>query len=88
VTGSNGIARTRAETGHQRPLATVFGQVTVTRIAHRAAGAANVHPADAALNLPEEKHSHGLRKHAPFGSVKAGLAGTGEKLTLSTPLIR
>jgi hypothetical protein len=31
VTGSDGITRTRAETGHTRPLTTVFGQVTVTR---------------------------------------------------------
>ena len=52
VTGADGIARTRAEKGHGRPLATVFGQVTVTRIAYRAPGAPNVHPLDAALNLP------------------------------------
>jgi hypothetical protein len=71
VTGADGVARTRAETGHTRPLATVFGQVTVTRIAYRAAGAANVYPADAALSLPEEKHSHGLRRHAV---VAAGFA--------------
>jgi hypothetical protein len=36
VTGADGVARTRAETGHTRPLATVFGQVTLTRIAYRA----------------------------------------------------
>jgi phage terminase small subunit len=36
VTGADGVARIRAETGHTRPLATVFGQVTVTRIAYRA----------------------------------------------------
>jgi hypothetical protein len=68
----DGIARTRAESGHQRQLATVFGRVTVTRIAYRAPGAANVHLVDAELNLPEEKHSHGLRKlvaiEAPRGS--------------------
>jgi hypothetical protein len=64
LTGADGVARTRAETGHTRPLATVFGQVTVTRIAYRAPRAPNLHPADAALNLPEEKHSHGLLKLA------------------------
>lgn len=62
VTGEDGSARTRAERGHRRPLASVFGEVTVSRIAYRAAGAANVHPADAELNLPPGKHSHGLRK--------------------------
>jgi hypothetical protein len=75
LTGADGVARTRAETGHTRPLATVFGQVTVTRIAYRAPRAPNLHPADAALNLPEEKHSHGLLKlaaaEAPRGSFEA-----------------
>jgi hypothetical protein len=62
VTGEDGIARTRAERGHRRPLASLFGEVTVSRIAYRAPGAANVHPADAELNLPPGKHSHGLAK--------------------------
>ncbi len=31
VTGSDGVARTRAEAGHARALATVFGEVTVGR---------------------------------------------------------
>ena len=70
VAGADGIARTRAERGHGRPLATVFGQVTVTRIAYRAPGAGNVHPLDAALNLPGEKQSHGLRKLAAVESAR------------------
>src|SRR5664279_6328641 len=72
VTGADTLTRTRLETGHQRGLATVFGPVTVTRIGYRAPGAGNLYPADAALNLPEEKHSHGLRQlaaiEAPRGS--------------------
>lgn len=60
VTGPDQVARTRAEHGHARLLSTVFGQVTVRRIAYRAPGAPNVHPADAALNLPPGRHSHGL----------------------------
>jgi hypothetical protein len=70
VTGPDGIGRTRAEREHSRPLGTVFGQVTVTRMAYRAPGAANVHPADAELNLPEEKHSHGLRRLAAVESAR------------------
>jgi hypothetical protein len=85
VAGADGVKRTRAEKDHQRALATVFGEVTVTRMAYRAPGVANLYPADAALNLPEEKHSHGLRKldaiEAARGSFEqAGLAagrGTG-----------
>ncbi len=34
--GADGVVRARAERGHQRELATVFGTVTVTRIAYRA----------------------------------------------------
>ena len=62
VTGPDGICRTRAEAGHTRPLATVFGPVTVSRIAYRSPGGRNVHLADAELNLPPGKHSHGLSK--------------------------
>jgi hypothetical protein len=84
VTGADGVARTRAETGHTRPLATVFGQVTVTRIAYRAPGAANLHPADAALNLPEEKHSHGLRKLAAAEAPRGSFEAAGEAITRAT----
>ena len=54
VTGADSITRTRMETGHQRGLVTVFGEVTVTRMAYRAPGAANLHPADTELNLPKK----------------------------------
>jgi len=37
VTGSDGVARPRVENGHQRGLTSVFGTVTVTRKAYRAA---------------------------------------------------
>jgi hypothetical protein len=62
VTGSDGVGRTRAEAGHTRVLATVFGPVTVSRIAYRVPGAGNVHLADAELNLPPGRHSHGLSR--------------------------
>jgi hypothetical protein len=78
VTGEDGAARTRAEKGRTRSLVTVFGQVTVSRIAYRFPGLPNVHLLDAALNLPEEKHSHGLRKliaaEAARGSMEAAAA--------------
>jgi hypothetical protein len=88
VTGPDGIARTRAEPGHSRSLSTVFGPVEVSRIAYRAPGAGNVHPADAELNLPPGKHSHGLRRlvasAARRGSFGQGCADvvrqTGSKL--------
>jgi len=70
VTGADGVARTRVEKGHQRALGTVFGEVTVTRMAYRAPAAANLYPADGVLNLPEEKHSHGLRRLAAIESAR------------------
>jgi hypothetical protein len=64
VVGADGVSRGYAEGGHQRPLATIFGQVRVDRVAYRRKKATNLHPADAALNLPEDLHSHGLREMA------------------------
>ena len=78
VTGEDGVARTRAERGRVRPLVTKFGQVSVSRIAYRSPGRPNVYLLDAALNLPAEKHSHGLRKlaavEAARGSIEAARA--------------
>ena len=73
VTGEDGVPRTRAEKGRTRPLVTKFGQVTVSRIAYRAPGRPDVRPLDAALNLPEEKHSHGLRKMAAVESARGSM---------------
>jgi hypothetical protein len=88
VTGPDGVARTRAETGHSRLLSSVFGPVEVSRIAYRAPGARNVHVADAELNLPPGRHSHGLSRlvasAAARGSFEQACAGivrqTGSKL--------
>ena len=78
VTGEGGVARTRAEKGETLPLVTKLGQVTVSRIAYRSPDRRNVHLLDRALNLPEEKHSHGLRKlaavEAAGGSPEAAAA--------------
>jgi hypothetical protein len=64
VTDAEGVARPAVEAGHHRRLATVFGDVDVERLAYRCRGRANLHPADGALNLPAERHSHGLRRVA------------------------
>ena len=59
VCDADGVERGTAEEGRERALATRFGQVTVARIAYRGRGLGDLHPADAVLNLPAEKHSHG-----------------------------
>jgi hypothetical protein len=70
VVGDEGASRGRVEAGHTRALETVFGTVSVERLAYRAPGVGNLHPADAALNLPVERHSHGLRKLAALESAR------------------
>lgn len=60
--GADGVVRTRLEKDHRRALTTVFGPVTVTRMAYRAPGAPNLHPADRELNLPGGLYSHELAR--------------------------
>jgi len=84
VRGEDGVVRTRAERGRARPLMTNFGQVTVSRIAYRSPGRPNVHPLDAVLNLPEEKHSHGLRKLAAVEAARGSHEAAGAAVTRAT----
>ena len=88
VADADGAGRGTVEPAHTRTLATVFGEVSVTRYAYRRRGQANLYPADAALNLPAERHSHGLRRLAAIeasrGSfdeaTEAARAATGVRL--------
>jgi hypothetical protein len=75
VVGDEGKVRSRVEPGHVRALETVFGTVSVERLAYRAPGVGNLHPADAALNLPVERHSHGLRKLCALESPRGSFDG-------------
>ena len=73
VTGPDGVVRTRAERGHARTLASVFGPVVASRIAYRVPGVPAVHPADAELGLPAGKHSPGLAKMTAAEAVRGSL---------------
>src|SRR6266567_2641454 len=84
VAGEDGVVRTRAERGRTRPLVTKFGQVMVSRIAYRSPGGSNVHLLDAALNLPEEKHSHGLRKLAAVEAARGSIEAAGGAVARAT----
>jgi len=55
VVDADGVPRKAVEAGYERALTTVFGQVEVRRLAYRRKGRPNLHPADAALNLPAER---------------------------------
>jgi hypothetical protein len=52
----------------------VFGPVRASRIAYRAPGAPNVHPADELLGLPAGKHSQGVAKLAAAAAAGGSLA--------------
>ena len=81
VLGPEGKVRPRLEPGHARWLATVFGLVRVTRVAHRGPGACNVHPADVALSLPVGRHSMGLRRLAVTEAVRGSFDQAQEAVT-------
>jgi hypothetical protein len=61
VRGADGVARTLCRDSG-RPLRSVFGTVSVPRLAYQAPGVDGLHPMDAALNLPDELYSHGVRR--------------------------
>jgi len=64
VADGDGVERRAVEQGHRRPLASVFGEVTVNRLAYRQRGEQNLYVADGALNVPVERASHGVRRLA------------------------
>lgn len=70
VPDAEGVTHGAVEAGHRRPLATIFGEVDVERLAYRHRGHPNLYPADAALNLPAERHSHGLRRLAAVEAAR------------------
>jgi len=61
VTGADGVERTRVRASERR-LSTILGEVTTQRLAYQAPGHEDLHPLDAALNLPKELYSHGVRR--------------------------
>jgi len=71
VIGAEGTPRRSVERGHERDLHTVLGEVQVTRLAYRAAGSENLYPADAQLNLPPVRHSHGIRRLAALEAPRS-----------------
>jgi hypothetical protein len=84
VVGADGVGRSRVETGQARDLATVFGEVQVRRLAYRTPGQANLHPADGLLNLPTEKHSHGMRRLAASEATRGSFDGAVEAIARVT----
>ena len=84
VTDAEGVGRPSVEAGHHRRLATVFGEVDVERLAYRCRGRANLHPADGGLNLPAERHSHGLRRLAAIEASRGSFDDAIDALARAT----
>jgi hypothetical protein len=87
VVGVDGPAR-RHGRARSRALATVFGEVRVRRLGYSGAGLNSVFPLDAALNLPHDQYSLGLRRRVASAvaqgsfdeAVKAIEEGTGAQV--------
>jgi hypothetical protein len=60
--GADGISRSQRRQGCESHLETLFGDVIVSRRDYRAPGAPSLFALDAALNLPPDKYSDGLRR--------------------------
>ncbi len=84
VTDDEGVLHSRVEAGHRRALASVFGRVEVQRLAYRHRGHRNLCPADGLLNLPVERHSHGLRRLAAVESSRGSFEQAAAAITRAT----
>jgi len=84
VTDAEGVAHGAVEEGHGRSLATIFGVVEVVRLAYRHRNHANLHPADGALNLPVERHSHGIRRLAAHEAARGSFSSAQEAIARTT----
>lgn len=85
--GSDGIVRSfRRPSG--RPLGSIFGSVVVLRLAYQSRGVVGLHPMDAALNLPDELYSHGVRRLVAEGAARCSYDEVVECVgeTIGTPV--
>jgi len=62
VVGADGVERTHHRPETERGLMSLFGPVRVERAGYGARGHVSLHPVDAALNLPREEYSLGVRR--------------------------
>lgn len=84
VVDNDGVVHGAVETDHRRRLQTVVGAVGVERFAYRHVGSSNLQPADAALNLPDQLHSHGLRRLAAVESTRGSFEEAAQALVRTT----
>lgn len=83
VVGSDGVVRTDLRRSH-RSLGSVFGDVRVDRLAHHTPGSTSLHPLDAALNLPGDKYSFGVRRRAATEATRGSFDQARESIVTTT----
>jgi hypothetical protein len=84
VLDTEAVTHGTVESGHQRPLATIFGDVEVRRLAYRHRAHQNLYLADAVLNLPVERHSHGLRRMAAVEASRGSFEEARDAISRAT----
>ena len=83
VVDRDGVAHPHArEQG--RDLETVFGTVRVERVGYGGPGLYSLHPLDAELNLPAERHSHGVRRRVAEEAARGSFDDAVEAVAKTT----
>ena len=84
VTGADQVVRRWAERGHRRAVLSTLGRLEVDRIAYRAPGVANLHPADAVLSLAPELYSRPLQRAVVHEVATGSLRAAAQALDRTT----
>lgn len=62
VISPDGAVLTHCRSNCERPLMTIFGEVTIRRKGYSCTGMRSVFPLDGELNIAKDRYSHGLRR--------------------------
>ncbi len=83
VSDAEGAGHEQAR-GHSRELETLFGPVVVDRLGYARPGTESLHPLDAALNLPEDRYSFGVRRRIAEEAAKGSFEEAAEEVERTT----
>lgn len=84
VKGADGVERTKVRSNTSRKLMSVVGGVVVSRLLYQADRVEALSPQDAALNLPAEMYSLGVRRRAAEEAACGSFDHVVEQLATST----
>jgi hypothetical protein len=86
VVGSDGAKRPHRRNDAQRQLATLFGEVIVSRLGYSSknAGVSALYPADGQLNLAPDQYSDGLRQRVALSASSVSFSETSQTIGQTT----